>query len=371
MNTSHEGYYIGLMTGTSMDAVDTVVVDIQPDRKTTLVASYEHPLASSLREKITDACVARKDSAHDIATLDQELSELYAECIGSLLQQAGIASEHIKAIGSHGQTIRHCPDCQPPYTVQIGNAARLAEMTGITVINDFRQRDMAAGGQGAPLAPLFHHHLFSLAGKTIVCINLGGIANISILHADGSITGFDTGPANTLMDQWIMHHQQQRYDKDAVWARSGKIQPLLLDALLSEPWLSRQPPKSTGPELFNLQWLEQYLGEQEISPADVQRSLCEFSAISLTNAVNQYAPDAASVVICGGGAYNPLLVERIKHHLGGIHMSDSKLTNIAPEWIEACLFGWLAYRTLNGLAGNVPAVTGARHEAVLGAIHPA
>ena len=371
MNTSYEGYYIGLMTGTSMDAVDTVLVEIPVGGKTRLAASHDYPLPDTLRQKIISACSSEASSPQDFASLDDELAETYAMCVQSLLEQTEIRADEIRAIGSHGQTIRHCPDCQPPYTIQLGNGERLLDLTGITTVNNFRQDDLNAGGQGAPLAPLFHHHLFAQPDKTLVGINLGGIANISILHADGQITGFDTGPANTLMDKWIERHQGVRYDQDARWAQSGQISSSLLENLLSEPWLSRKPPKSTGPELFNLQWLDRHLAGLDIDPADVQLSLCEYTAITLTDAISHYAPDCEKAVICGGGAYNPLLIDRIKHHLPNTSLVNSENYGIAPEWVEACMFAWLAYRTMNGLPGNVPAVTGASHEVVLGTIHPA
>jgi anhydro-N-acetylmuramic acid kinase len=247
----------------------------------------------------------------------------------------------------------------------------IAELTGIRTVNDFRQGDIAAGGQGAPLAPLFHHHLFHESGKTVVGLNLGGIANISILHANGEISGLDTGPANTLMDQWISKHQQVRYDKDALWARSGLLNTGLLESLLSEPWLAKDLPKSTGPELFNLEWLSQHLEEKDFRPEDVQCTLCEYSALTVSHAIRKYAPGCSRLILCGGGAYNPLLVERIRFHLTGCEVINSSAYGIDPEWIEAAMFAWFAWRTLNGLPSNVPAVTGARHEAILGTIHPA
>jgi len=363
-------YYVGLMTGTSMDAVDTVLVNIPSQGKTRLIASHDYPLPDNLREKIIVACNSEKHSPEDFASLDHELAETYAVCVQSLLEQSDIRSGQISAIGSHGQTIRHCPDCNPPYTIQLGNGERLAELTSITTINNFRQADMDAGGQGAPLAPLFHHHLFAQPGRTLVGVNLGGIANISILHADGQISGFDTGPANTLMDKWIERHQGKRYDQDAKWAQTGQVNAQLLEILLSEQWLSRQPPKSTGPELFNLSWLDQHLTGLHIDPADVQRTLCEYTAITLTDAISNYTPDCNEAVICGGGAYNPLLVDRIKFYLSDATLLSSEHYDIAPEWVEACMFAWLAHRTLNNLPGNVPAVTGANQEVVLGNIHP-
>ena len=354
-----------------MDAVDATLVEIKQNHKTRLISAYEHPLPTSLRERITNAGNASADSIHDVAILDNELAELYAHCVQATLEQAEVSPDQVHAIGSHGQTVRHCPDCNPPYSVQLGNADRLAEMTGISTVSNFRQRDMAAGGQGAPLAPIFHHHLFANDAHTVVCVNLGGIANISILNADGAITGFDTGPANTLMDKWTAQHHSEFFDRDAQWARTGNINDALLQAMLSENWLERPPPKSTGPELFNMHWLQQHLHDVHIEPEDVQRSLCEFSAVTIANAIHEHASDCRQLIVCGGGAYNPLLVERIQHHLSDIEVSKSDIVGIAPEWIEACMFAWLAYRTLNGLPGNIPAVTGARHEVVLGAIHHA
>jgi len=370
MPAQHEGYYIGLMTGTSMDAVDTVLIEIKDGETVKLQACIAHEFPDELRNQVATVSNGTSDSLHELMLLDHQLAKVYASCIKSLLAQASLTSNDIYAIGSHGQTVRHCPDCTPPYTLQLGNAAQLAEQTGITVVNDFRQRDLAAGGQGAPLAPLFHHHLFAQTGKTIVGVNLGGVANISILLSQGGIQGFDTGPANNLMDQWTERQLGKRYDKDAAWAKSGEVDDALLTRLLSETWLSRPPPKSTGPELFNQLWLDQHTQGLDIQTENVQRTLCEYSAITLTEAIIKHAPDCEELVVCGGGAYNPLLLERIQHYLPDTPLVNSSKYGIEPDWIEATMFAWLAYRTLNGLPGNVPAVTGADHEVVLGAIHP-
>ena len=356
------------MTGTSLDAIDTALVNIQADGVISLLATYTGELPGQMREQIIAVSTGSDDSLASIATLDEQLAEVYAGCVSAILENCNIKPDQIEAIGSHGQTIRHAPDEDPPYTVQLGNAAQLVELTGIQTVNDFRQRDLAAGGQGAPLAPLFHHHLFAEAGKNVIGLNLGGIANISVLSADGSISGFDTGPANTLMDQWTHKHKRQRYDEDARWALSGSTNEALLDKLLAEPWLSRPPPKSTGPELFNLRWLDNYLDGLDIDTADVQRTLCEYSAITISNAVNKHAPDCHRLVVCGGGAYNPLLMERINHYLHDCELDTSASYGIAPSWVEAAMFAWFAWRTLNNLPSNVPAVTGARHEVVLGSI---
>lgn len=366
----NEGYFIGLMTGTSIDAVDTVLIRIDTDHMIKVIGTFDQQISDPLRKTIMDVSSGYTDTLHAIATLDQQLAELYAECVLSLLAQQGLKSENVQAIGCHGQTVRHKPGMNPPYTMQLGNGARLSELTGIRTINDFRQGDIAAGGQGAPLAPLFHHHLFANRENTVIGVNLGGIANISILRANGQIGGYDTGPANTLMDQWISFHKQLRYDEGASWARSGKLDQHLLDKLLTEPWLAQKQPKSTGPELFNLSWLDKHLTGTQIVPEDVQYTLCEYSALTICNEINRQAPETSRIVMCGGGAYNPLLVERIQHYLGERELISSSGYGIDPEWIEASMFAWFAWRTLNNLPSNVPAVTGAAHDVVLGTIHP-
>ena len=365
----NEGYYIGLMSGTSLDAVDAALLEISDSNNVSLIMADEYNIPDKMRQDILNISSGSLDSLHAIATLDHQLARVYAESVLLLLSNIGISARDIQAIGSHGQTVRHMPDESPPYTVQLGNGALLAELTDIKIVNDFRQADIAAGGQGAPLAPLFHHHLFHEQEQTVVGLNLGGIANISILHANGKISGFDTGPANTLMDQWISHHHQARYDKDGNWDRSGSVNTTLLENLLAEPWLNMAPPKSTGPELFNMRWLNDHMQGMETSPEDVQHTLCEFSAITVSNAIKNHAADCSKVILCGGGAYNPLLVERIQSHLPGCAVVGSNVYGIDPKWIEASMFAWFAWRTLNGLPSNVPAVTGASHEAVLGAIH--
>lgn len=366
------GYFIGIMTGTSLDSVDIALLKISPHGEPTFVAGHKQPIHIELREKISNACRGIDDQLHTLCTLDIKLAELYSRCVNKLLQEADIKPGEIIAIGSHGQTIRHCPDCTPPYTLQIGNSEYLSQNSGITTVSDFRQRDLVLHGQGAPLTPLFHHRLFHQNGKNIVAANLGGIANISILTADGEITGYDTGPANTLMDQWVFKHHQKPYDADAAWATGGKLNRELLDRLLEEPWLQKTPPKSTGPELFNLNWLEQKLTRVDIPPQDVQRTLCEFTAVSLTHAIAAYSNINLfdELILCGGGAFNPLLVDRISSLVEYPVVSSSHY-GITPDWVEASAFAWLAFRTMNGLSGNVPAATGASRECSLGVVYPA
>ncbi len=241
---THTGYFIGIMTGTSVDAVDTALIRINENGTPTFDSGYAHPIDNSLRQRILSCSRGEDDRLDTLATLDLELASIYSYCVEQLLNNVQVSTKQIVAIGSHGQTIRHCPECTPPYTVQLGNGDLLAQNSGITTVSNFRQRDIALGGQGAPLAPLFHHQLFHQEGKTVIVANLGGIANISILTTDGLISGCDTGPANTLMDQWIFHHKQQRYDKNAQWAKTGTMNAQLLEKLLNEPWLHQIPQKA-------------------------------------------------------------------------------------------------------------------------------
>ncbi len=364
------GYFIGLMTGTSLDAVDTILLKIDNDEQIRFLDGITPEIPDTLRLNIRDVCCGASDRIDDICKLDIHLANLYADCVSRILSRNDLEAHEITAIGSHGQTVRHCPACDPPYTLQLGNGEWLAGQTGITCVSDFRQRDMFFGGQGAPLAPIFHHHLFFQKNINRIVLNFGGIANISILRHNGDIEGFDTGPANTLMDQWIQQHRQQRYDKDAGWARSGRLHSGLLARLLDEPWLQHKPPKSTGPELFNLKWLKRLIDDIDVRPEDVQRTLCEYSAMTAADAIHTYAPHNQEVIVCGGGAYNPLLIERLQNLLSATPVLTSDSYGISPTWIEGGLFAWLAWRTLNRMTGNIPMSTGADRETILGAIHP-
>ena len=363
--------YIGLMSGTSLDGIDASLVEITENNDLLLVDTLFSLFPKQLRSDIQLVSQKIDDHLHALATLDHALADCYTGTVNKLLEQANIDAAQVTAIGCHGQTVRHCPDCNPPYTIQLGSPHRLTIQTGITTVADFRQQDIAAGGQGAPLAPRFHKFLFAKPKQTVVALNLGGIANISILHADGSISGFDTGPANTLMDQWISSQRDENYDEDAKWAASGEVNEQLFDQLLKEPWLFLPPPKSTGPELFNLDWLKEKIAGLDYPPADVQRTLCEFSAVTIATAIRQHASGASELVLCGGGAHNPLLCQRIDELLPGIELKSSAAYGIAPDWIESSMMAWLAHRALKRLPGNVPAVTGASHELVLGTIYPA
>jgi len=364
--------HIGLISGTSTDAVDAAIVDVDGGR-VKLVACHSEPIpdpiASALREAIDNERLDRSA----FWQLDVQVGELFARAAHNLLEGASIESSQVRAIGSHGQTVFHGPDLEFPCTVQIGDPNVIAERTGITTVADLRRRDMAAGGQGAPLAPAFHDAVFRHKDFDRVVINVGGIANVTLLPADTSLPaiGFDTGPANTLMDVWAGRARGATMDVDGAWARSGKVHQPLLELLLGEPYLAVDPPKSTGRELFNLPWLDAYLAriEDDLPDEDVQRTLCEYTAATIADAVQAHAPGAREALVCGGGVHNPLTMERLAERLSPIDVGSTAGIGFDPDFIEAAAFGWLAARTLDGLPGNLPAVTGAAHPVILGAIY--
>jgi len=364
--------HIGLISGTSTDAVDATIVDVD-EGQVSLVACHSEPIpdqiASALREVIDNELLDRSA----FWQLDVQVGELFARAAHELLKGAGIDSSRVRAIGSHGQTVFHGPDLDFPCTVQIGDPNVIAERTGITTVADLRRRDMAAGGQGAPLAPAFHDAVFRHQDFDRVVINVGGIANVTLLPANPSLPaiGFDTGPANTLMDVWAGRVRGVAMDVDGAWARSGKVHQPLLEVPLGEPYLAVAPPKSTGREHFNLHWLDQCLArvEDDLPAEDVQRTLCEFTAATIADAVQAHAPDAREALVCGGGVHNPLTMERLAQRLDPVDVGSTASIGFDPDWVEAAAFGWLAARTLDGLPGNLPAVTGAAHPVILGAIY--
>lgn len=368
--------FVGLMSGTSLDAVDAVAVRLAPGQ-ITLEATHSEPLAPALRDLI--AALNRpggEDELERMAVLDRQLGELFAHTVNRMLSVSGIAADEVRAIGSHGQTLRHRPPGQsrstPPYSLQIGDPATIAELTGITTVADFRRRDIAAGGQGAPLVPAFHRALFSDPSQPRAIINIGGMANISLLGTPDTLTGFDTGPGNVLMDAWCQLQRGRPYDSDGSWAASGTVDLTLLNRLQSHPFFALPPPKSTGREAFNLHWVESALSRLSRPPdfADVQATLLELTAQSIASAVIAAKPVQA-VYCCGGGAYNRQLMQRLATLLEPRHVATTSELGLAPEWVEAAAFAWLASQTLAGLPGNAAAVTGARGPRVLGAIHPA
>jgi len=361
--------YVGLMSGTSLDGIDAVLAEIGPSGQPQLLRTHYRPYPDSLRAQLLALHAPQADEIHLSACAGNELAHLYAEAVGTLLD--GLAPSSVHAIGCHGQTLRHRP--ADGYTLQIGNAALLAELAGIAVVADFRSRDIAAGGQGAPLVPAFHAHTLRHPGIHRVIANIGGIANITDLPQDGTVRGWDTGPGNMLLDAWVKRHHGTHYDRDGAWAASGSAHPGLLAALTKHPYLQSPPPKSAGREQFNLDWLDDTLSElsETLDPADVQATLLEFTARSLADAISRACDGVQELYVCGGGAHNSALMQRIRAHLPNVRVETTAALGIDPDWVEALAFAWLARQTLHHEPGNLPAVTGARGERVLGAIYPA
>jgi anhydro-N-acetylmuramic acid kinase len=368
--STHEAErYVGLMSGTSLDGVDAALAEIGPTGRIRLLKTHYLPYPDRLRDRLLALHASQPDEIHLAAIAANELARLYSDACKKLFH--GIAPETVRAIGCHGQTLRHCPT--DGYTLQIGNAALLAELTGTTVVNDFRSRDIAAGGQGAPLVPAFHAQALRNPEVHRVVANIGGIANVTDLPGNGVVRGWDTGPGNMLLDAWIKRHSGAHYDRDGAWAASGTVQTGLLTALASHPYLTQSPPKSTGREQFNIDWLDATLDrlDRPLSPADVQATLLEFTAISLCEAVLRGCPGTQELYVCGGGAHNRTLMQRIAAHLPNVRVATTSTLGIDPDWVEALAFAWLARQTLHHAPGNLPSVTGARGERILGAIHPA
>jgi anhydro-N-acetylmuramic acid kinase len=366
--------YIGLMSGTSLDGVDGVLAEFSEDDSIRTIATAYFPFPSALREDLLQLQAPSENEIHREALAANGLVQVYGECVSTLLSKASISPSAVRAIGAHGQTIRHRPECG--YTRQLNNPALLAELAGIDVVADFRSRDIAAGGQGAPLVPAFHQAVFGDAKEVRVVANIGGIGNISVLNRGESIIGFDTGPGNVLMDAWISRHLGKAYDADGAWASSGTEIPDLLAAMMAEPYISLPPPKSTGRDLFHAEWLDNKLaGYASARPEDIQATLAAFTAETIAEDVARHAPDAISLYICGGGAYNTHLMGRLQQALVRRgHPAKVKSTGalgISPNHVEALAFAWLAYRHVLGKAGNLPSVTGARGERILGALYPA
>ena len=365
--------YIGLMSGTSMDAVDAALVAFG-DGATSTVATHSASIPDDLRRELHALAQDPSGAALRFWNADARLGSVLAGAAIKLLDAAGVDARDVTAIGSHGQTVYHAPGAATPLTVQLGDPSIIAERTGITTVADFRRRDVAAGGEGAPLAPAFHRAVFSAPGIERGILNLGGIANLSVLPADPErpLLGFDTGPANTLLDAWARTRFGVGMDRDAVLARDGEVIPSLLAALLAEPYFDREPPKSTGRELFNPSWLDARLAScPEAGPHDVLRTLCELTVETAVAAVERFAPRIQEIHLCGGGARNPLVASRLAQRAAPIRVDTTAALGIHPDWVEAAAFAWLAMRTLAGEAGNAPTVTGAARETILGGIYPA
>lgn len=364
-----EGNYIGVMSGTSLDGIDVALVNIR-SVKINLIASYVHPIPSDIKVDVLAVCQGQETTLAKIGELDLRLGILFADAILEMLKQFNIDAGCITAVGCHGQTVWHQPEGVYPFTMQLGDNNRIAAMTGITTVGDFRRKDMAFGGQGAPLVPAFHQALLSAKNERRMILNVGGIANLSLLFPHQPVLGFDTGPGNMLMDAWIQQNQGKPYDKDACWAQQGSINHALLTQMLSDPFFSLPTPKSTGRELFNLYWLHQQLENcSEILPQDVQATLAELTVQSIVAQVKK-AGGCERLLVCGGGARNPVLMKRMTEELPNTVVDITDNYGVSGDDMEAMAFAWLAYRTLSGLSGNLPEVTGATKATVLGAIYP-
>jgi anhydro-N-acetylmuramic acid kinase len=369
-----DGVYFGLMSGTSMDGVDGVAVQFTTGKPPVVLGEAHVSFSQGLRDALFSLQAPGDNEIEREALAGNALATRYAVCCHELQSVSGFSASKVRAIGVHGQTVRHRPE--KGYTRQINNPALLAEMTNIDVIADFRSRDVAAGGQGAPLVPAFHATVFGAKNETRVVCNLGGISNITILAANGAVRGFDCGPANALLDEWAHRHLQKPYDDGGKFAASGEVNRPLLNALLDEPFFEEAPPKSTGRDLFNPAWLDAKLAAfPNLSPADVQATLTALTATTVAREIERHAADARAVYVCGGGARNPVLLKMLQQALeqtgaSGVPVMTTDALGVPPHQVEAFAFAWLAMRCVAREPGNLAAVTGAAGERVLGAIYP-
>ena len=364
---TEQGLYIGLMSGTSLDGVDGVLFDADA----LAVAGHVHtPFPHALREELLALNSPGDNELHRAAQAANGVARSYADVVAQLLEAADLRREQIRALGAHGQTVRHQPGGFDGYTLQLLNGALLAEQAGIDVVCDLRSRDVAAGGQGAPLVPAFHRAVFGSATQDVAVLNLGGISNLSLLFADGRTGGFDCGPANCLMDGWIARHRALAYDADGAWAATGRVSTALLATLLDEPFFALAPPKSTGRDLFHLGWLQARL-MPGLAPEDVQATLLELTARSVVDALQAQMPGAKALIACGGGALNGQLMRRLTDLLPGVAVTTSCTHGLPVDQVEAAAFAWLAHRFVERLPGNLPAATGAAGPRLLGALYPA
>lgn len=385
LTSTTKPYFIGLMSGTSLDGVDTVICAIESTSQFSLLHAETFPIPEQIKKDLLALSQERQANELDrYAQLDVQMGHLFADCCLRLLEKSDLQAEQICAIGSHGQTLRHYPDDQYPTTLQIGDPNIIAQHTGITTIADFRRKDMAAGGQGAPLVPPFHQAIFKDINKNNrVVLNIGGISNITFLPgASDKVLGYDTGPGNGLMDDWCIRHFDCAYDQSGKLAAQGKVDKKLLSLLLSDPFLSQKAPKSTGREYFSYQWLEAHLKQQQydISHFDVLATLLELTCLSISNEISSLSTmvdekvddkvdnTINELLVCGGGVKNTLLMQRLQELMPEVTVSSTENYGLHPDWVEASAFAWLARQTVNGLTANLPSVTGARSKVILGAI---
>lgn len=369
------------MSGTSLDGADGVLAHIDKTGHLKVLAHDFVPFDATFRIELLSLNSSGPDELHRSALAGNQIARHYAEVVAALLERTGLESSEINALGAHGQTVRHRPlefdadetrqQAAVGYTLQLINPALLAELTHIDVVADFRNRDLAAGGQGAPLVPAFHHGVFAQPGRCVAVLNIGGIANLSVLKADGSVLGWDCGPGNALMDFWCARHTGQTFDRDGAWAATGQVHAALLRSLASDSFLHKPPPKSTGRDLFNPAWLHQHLALlEDLQPADVQATLCQFTAFACSQDLLRHAPETSQLIVCGGGALNGELMRQIAAQLPGIPVLNSEALGLPPLQVEAAAFAWLAFKTVRRETSSLPSVTGAQGARVLGAIYP-
>jgi len=363
-------FYIGLMSGTSLDGIDAALVDFSANQAQ-LVGFEYLPFPEDIQSAIQrlskpDALISLKE----YGAMDARLGHLFADIVNTLLAKADMPASSVKAIGSHGLTVYHAPEIKFPFSLQIGDPNVIAELTGITTVADFRRRDIAAKGQGAPLVPAFHQAVFQHPDEHRCIVNIGGIANITVLpkHQSSAVIGFDTGPGNTLMDLWIKLHRNLPYDKNGAWAKTGNIDHDLVELLKQDAYFNSAPPKSTGKEYFSLPWIYQYFDAFSYKAEDIQASLCFLTAITICDAIKEHAPTTERILICGGGIHNEYLLELIRQNIG-CPVESTEQYGLHPDHVEAVAFAWLARQTLNNLPGNLKEVTGAIDSVILGGIY--
>ncbi|GAA3892172.1 MULTISPECIES: anhydro-N-acetylmuramic acid kinase [Gibbsiella] len=363
------GRYIGVMSGTSLDGIDVVLAAID-GRMVAQQASYSHPIPIALKKAILGMCQGQPTTLSAVGHLDAQLGNLFGEAVLGLLRQTGVPAHEVTAIGCHGQTVWHEPEGDMRFSMQLGDNNRVAALTNITTVGDFRRRDMAYGGQGAPLVPAFHQALLAHPDERRMVLNIGGIANLSLLLPGLPVRGFDTGPGNMLLDAWVWRHRAKPYDKDAAWALQGRVSLPLLQQMCGDPYFALPAPKSTGREHFNIGWLEQQMSTMPaIAPVDVMATLVELTVVTICEQV-LLAGGCDRLLVCGGGARNPLLMARLSALLPGTEVSPTDRFGVSGDDMEALAFAWLAFRTLSGQPGNLPSVTGASRETLLGGIYP-
>ena len=366
--------FVGASSGTSVDGLDLAILDVSSD-SLTISAGATVPFDPSLHRQLLALGAAELDDVDGLGAIDVLLGRFIGASINAFLAQHRVDGASIRAIGSHGQTVRHRSRSSTPFTMQIGDPNVVAELTGITTVADFRRRDIAAGGEGAPLVPLFHQALFGAErSEAITVLNIGGMANITTLPRGSTtpLSGFDTGPGNTLLDAWIRTERRLSFDRDGGWASQGRVSQDLLEAFMRDAYFAEPPPKSTGRETFNLEWLQHHVGgiDQRPSPVDVQATLCELTATSIATALSRWGHPSGLLIVAGGGRLNRHLMSRIEHQLPNHRVTTSDQQGVNGDWLEAAAFAWLAHRALEGLVGNAPNVTGAKAARVLGGIYP-